>query len=519
MKVAIEKPIILAILDGWGIRKGSPGNAVALAKTPNMDYLMSNYPNAKLTTHGEAVGLPPLQVGNSEVGHMNLGAGRTMMMDLPRIDKAVSEGFFERDHNFRSFVKTIKKAKGDIHLVGLCSEGGVHSHQNHILEAIKVLRNNDVRVFLHMILDGRDTPPKNALETLREFQKIFGDLSFIVTITGRFYAMDRDRRWERTKLFFDSIISRQGKLFESPQDFIESQYDLGLTDEFIKPSVSKKYNGIQRGKDAVIFMNFRADRIRQIATSLFDPEFKVFSLPRQPLFSMGAGLVSYSDGLGKQLRTFFPKAEIKNTLGRVVSHQGIKQLRIAETEKYAHVTYFFNCGEEIPMEGEDRILVQSPRVSTYDLKPQMSIKSVVDNLIKSIDSGQYRFIVANFANPDMVGHTGKIEAAIKACEAVDIAVGAMLEATKRKSGTILLVADHGNCEEMIDMEKQQPHTSHTLNPVPVILISDQETTCIRDGTLADIAPTLLDLMDIAKPVEMTGGSLLKKKASFYNIDL
>ena len=511
MKFLREKPVILAILDGWGIRKDSIGNAVVLANTPNMDHLTSNYPNAELITHGESVGLPPSQVGNSEVGHMNLGAGRKMLMDLPKIDRAIAKGFFKKDANFDFLSETVKQAKGDIHLVGLCSNGGVHCHQNHIFAAIKALRDNGLRVFLHMIVDGRDTPPKSALESLRELRKISEGLDFMATISGRFYAMDRDQRWERTELFFNSLVSGQGQVFNSPQDFIKEQYQLGITDEFIKPAVSRSYKGVQIGKDGIIFMNFRADRIRQIAFSLCDPDFKDFPSVKKPIFSIGASLVNYSDNLAERLLTFFPKEQTKNTVGDVISAKGKKQLRIAETEKYAHVTYFFNCGDETPLEGEDRILVKSPRVVTYDLKPQMSIKGVTAELLKAIDREKYEFIVVNFANPDMVGHTGKIEAAIKACEAVDQAVGKLLEVTKRKNAITLLVADHGNCEEMIDFGKGQPHTSHTLNPVPVILVGEKDVGGIRNGTLADIGPTLLDLMGLSQPVEMTGSTLLKKR--------
>ena len=512
MKLVKEKPVILAILDGWGIRKDNLGNAVVLAKTPNMDYLMSNYPNAELITHGESVGLPPLQVGNSEVGHMNLGAGRKMVMDLPRIDRAIAKGFFKQDDHFDFLCEKVKQARGDIHLIGLCSEGGVHCHQTHIFAAMKALCDKGLRVFLHMILDGRDTPPKSALESLTELRKISEDLNFIATMSGRFYAMDRDLRWERTELFFNSVVSGHGQVFRSPEKFIEDQYKAGTTDEFIKPAVSSIYKGVQMGKDGIIFMNFRADRIRQIALSLCDPDFKDFPSSEHPIFLIGASLVHYSDNLSERLVTLFPKVKTINTVGDVVSAEGKKQLRLAETEKYAHVTYFFNCGQEIPLEGEDRILIKSPRVNTYDLKPQMSIKRVIAELVKAIDGERYKFIVVNFANPDMVGHTGRMEAAIEACEAVDQAVGKLLEATKRKNAITLLVADHGNCEELIDLEKGQPHTSHTLNPVPVILISDEDAVGLRNGTLVDIAPTLLDLMKFSQPIEMTGSTLLKKRS-------
>ena len=511
MKSVPKRPVILAILDGWGISEESLGNAILLSNTPNMDHLMHHYPNAKLITHGEAVGLPPLQVGNSEVGHMNLGAGRKMLMDLPRINSAVANDFFKQDPSFEHFICKAKEFGGNIHLVGLCSSGGVHSHQNHIIEVLRILFDKGLQVCLHMILDGRDTPPQSALESLGEFKKVFTDLGFIATISGRFYAMDRDQRWERTKLFYDSIIFPKGNVFSSPWEFIDKQYQLGITDEFIIPAVSSTYEGVQIGRDGIIFMNFRSDRIRQIASSLCDPSFNSFSSKRHPIFSIGATLVPYSESLSKRLLTLFPKLPINNTLGSVVSESEKRQLRIAETEKYAHVTYFFNCGKEIPFEAEDRILVPSPKISTYDLQPEMSLKEVVEKLVEAIMEDKYDFIVVNFANPDMVGHTGKIEAAIEACEAVDVAIGEILQVVKKKKATILLVADHGNCEEMVDLVKSQPHTSHTLNPVPVILVKEERLANLQDGSLEDIAPTVLDLMGLAKPKEMTGKSLLKKR--------
>ena len=511
MKTDKEKPVILAILDGWGIRKETAGNAVALAKTPNMKYLLANYPNAKLTTHGEAVGLPSFQVGNSEVGHMNLGSGRKMLMDLPRIDKAISEGFFDRNSDFIAVIEKVKKNKGKIHLIGLCSSGGVHSHQDHIVAALKTIRDNGLKISLHMILDGRDSPPKSALDCLKEFQKVSKDLNFISTISGRYYAMDRDQRWERTELFFNCLIGQEGKVFDCPKEFILSQYQLGVTDEFVKPAMFKGYEGVKMGKDGIIFMNFRADRIRQIAASLCDPEFNYFLVKRRPKFSIAASLVSYSDSLSKRILNLFPKIKTKNTLGDIISINGKKQLRLAETEKYAHVTYFFNCGEEKPFKGEDRILVKSPNVATYDLQPQMAIEKVTKKLVKAIEGKKYDFILVNFANPDMVGHTGKIDAAIKACEVVDKAVGDLMQVIKRNHGILLLVADHGNCEEMIDLETKQPHTAHTLNLVPVILFREKKTDALRDGKLADIAPTVLDLIGLEKPIEMSGTSLLKKR--------
>ncbi len=506
----INKPIILTILDGWGHSKIVTGNAVKLAKTPNFNYLIKNYPNAKLITYGPSVGLPDDQAGNSEVGHMNLGAGRKIQMDLPRINEAFSNNFLDKDVKFNLGLNKIKKKKGSIHLIGLCSEGGVHSHEDQIFKLIQYLKKLDLRLSLHMILDGRDTSPKNALNSLKKIENIFGNLEMISSISGRFYAMDRDQRWERTELFYKSIVSREGEKFNIPEFFIKEQYNKGITDEFIKPSVSKHYSGINNKTDGVIFMNFRSDRMRQISSALCDKKFKNFSTISKPIFILAFSLVSYSKSLEKFITNLFPKIEIKNTIGDVISQIGLKQLRLAETEKYAHVTYFFNCGNENKLEGEDRILVQSPKVKTYDLKPNMSIVEVSDHLIEAIKSIKYDFIVVNFANPDMVGHTGKIAAAIKACEAVDNSLGKILKEVEKNKVNMLIVADHGNCEEMINFKTGQPHTAHTLNQVPIILVSNELSVKIFDGILSDVAPTLLDLMGVNKPIEMTGKSLLKK---------
>ena len=510
MNDKIKNQTILCILDGWGISKVTKGNAVKLAETPNFDYLLHNFPNANLITYGPSVGLPKNQVGNSEVGHMNLGAGRKVQMDLPRISQAFSNNFLAENKTLNSSITKINNRNGAIHIIGLCSDGGVHSHEDHIFELIKFLKKNNLRFLLHMILDGRDTSPKNALNNIKKIKFFFGDLDFVASISGRYFAMDRDQRWNRTEKFYRTIVYREGEKFDDPETFIKKQYSKEINDEFVKPSVSINYSGIDYKRDGVIFMNFRSDRMRQITHALCDENFKNFFTDRKPIFISAISLVSYSNSLEKFVETLFPKIDIKNTLGDVLSKMDLKQLRLSETEKYAHVTYFFNCGNEKNLKGEDRILVNSPKVTTYDLQPNMSIKNVTDHLIKAINSIEYDFIVVNFANPDMVGHTGNLAAAVKACEAVDKALGDVISNVKKINANILVVADHGNCEEMINFKTGQPHTAHTLNLVPIILITKDQNLKIENGILSDVAPTLLDLMKIRKPNEMTGRSLLKK---------
>ena len=361
-----------------------------------------------------------------------------------------------------------------------------------------------------MILDGRDTSQKNALNSLKKIKKFFGNFDLISSVSGRYFAMDRDQRWERTEKFYRTIVCKEGEKFDDPEIFIKEQYNQGITDEFIKPAVSRKYCGIKNKSDGVIFMNFRSDRMRQISHALCDENFNNFFTDRKPIFISAISLVSYSNSLEKFVKTLFPKINIKNTLGDVLSKMDLKQLRLSETEKYAHVTYFFNCGNEKNLKGEDRKLVQSPKVKTYDLQPNMSIEKVTGHLINAIESMEYDFILVNFANPDMVGHTGNLNAAVKACESVDIAIGNVFEKIKKTNANTLIVADHGNCEEMINFKTGQPHTAHTLNLVPIILITKDQNLKIENGILSDVAPTLLDLMKISKPNEMTGRSLLKK---------
>ncbi len=510
MELKKNDQTILCILDGWGISKRANGNAIKLAKTPNFDNLVNNCPNATLVTHGPLVGLPENQVGNSEVGHMNLGAGRKIQMNLPRINHALSNKFFESNQKLNSRINRIKNIGGEIHIIGLCSDGGVHSHEDHIFQLIRYLYEFDLKVHFHMILDGRDSFPKNAFNSLKKIKNIFGNLNFISSISGRYYAMDRDERWERTELFYRTIVLKEGIKFDNPERFIKSQYDKKINDEFFKPSVSKRYKGINSKKDGIIFMNFRSDRMRQISNALCDDKFQNFSTDTKSIFKSAISLVSYSKRLDKFITSLFPKVKIKNTIGEVVSKSGLKQLRLSETEKYAHVTYFFNCGNEQNFRGEDRKLIQSPKIKTYDLQPEMSVAEVTVSLINAIETLKHDFIVVNFANPDMVGHTGNLNAAIKACEAVDNSLKKLFDSVKKTKANLLIVADHGNCEEMINFKTNQPNTAHTLNLVPIILISNNQNLKIRSGNLSDVAPTLLDLMKIKKPKEMTGRSLIIK---------
>ena len=510
MNGKIKNLTILCILDGWGVSKKIKGNAVKLAETPNYDFLIENFPNANLITHGPSVGLPKNQVGNSEVGHMNLGAGRKVQMDLPRINQAFSNNFLKDDKKINSIIDEMNKRNGSIHIIGLCSAGGVHSHEDHIFELIKYLKKSNLKVYLHMILDGRDTSPKNALISIKKIKKIFGNLDLIASVSGRYFAMDRDKRWERTEKFYRTIVSKEGEKFDDPEAFIKNQYSKEIYDEFVEPAVSRKYHGIKNNKDGIIFMNFRSDRMRQICHALCDDNFKDFLTDNKPIFVSAISLVSYSKNLDKFVKILFPKLKIKNTIGDVISKMDLKQLRLAETEKYAHVTYFFNCGNERKLKGEDRILIQSPRIKTYDLQPKMSIEKVTEHLTKAIDSIEYDFIVVNFANPDMVGHTGNLSATIEACESVDKALGTIIEKVKKINANLLVIADHGNCEEMINFKDEQPHTSHTLNLVPIILITNNKSLKIKNGILSDVSPTILDLMKVNKPKEMTGISLLKK---------
>jgi 2,3-bisphosphoglycerate-independent phosphoglycerate mutase len=502
-----RRPVVLCILDGWGLRAERDGNAVALGHTPVFDRLMTECPHATLKTCGEDVGLPPGQMGNSEVGHMNIGAGRVVWMDLPRIDRAIADGSFASNEALTAFAERLKQTGGTAHVVGLLSPGGVHSHQRHMAEAARVLSAAGVPVALHGLLDGRDVGPRSAPGHLAAFLDDLPDAPF-ATIAGRFWGMDRDKRWERVEAAWRAIALGQGEQAETPARAIEAGHERGETDEFVTPTVIDGYQGLRAG-DGVLCINFRADRSREILAALGDPDFEAFDRGAAPQPAAMCGMVSYSAGHDRYMSVMFPPQDIENTLAEWVAARGLRQFHIAETEKYPHVTFFLNGGIEPPYDGETRYMAQSPKVRTYDLMPEMSAGEVADHLCEAIVSGDYDLVVANFANPDMVGHTGSLDAAIRAVETVDACLGRVVEAVGQAGGAMLVFADHGNCETMIDPETGGPHTAHTLNDVPLILVGGPAGARLRDGRLADVAPTALMLMDLPSPPQMDGRVLIE----------
>jgi 2,3-bisphosphoglycerate-independent phosphoglycerate mutase len=500
------KPVMLVILDGFGWREDSQDNAVALAKKPNFDRLWASFPHAFLTTSGRVVGLPNGQMGNSEVGHLNIGAGRVVMQELPRIDAAIEEGSLAKNPALQTFIANLKATGGTAHLLGLVSPGGVHAHQDQAVALAKILHAEAIPVTIHAWMDGRDTPPQAGESYMEAFEASLKDHAHIGTVIGRYYAMDRDKRWERVQLAYGLITEAKGETFPSATAAIKASYTASVTDEFIKPAVIGNYAGVKDG-DAILCFNFRADRVREILTALLDPAFDGF--PRTPRkFSAALGMTAYSDALAPFMQTLFAPQRMEYLLGEVVAARGLKQLRMAETEKYPHVTYFLNGGREAPFEGEERIMVPSPKVATYDLQPEMSAPELTAKAVAAINSGKFDMIILNFANPDMVGHTGILEAAIKAVETVDAGLGAIADAVSAQGGALLVTADHGNCETMRDSETGGPHTAHTTNPVPVFCSGGPPGAKLHDGILADLAPTLLALMGIAQPTLMTGKSLI-----------
>ncbi|MDQ4135622.1 MAG: 2,3-bisphosphoglycerate-independent phosphoglycerate mutase [Pseudomonadota bacterium] len=501
-----RRPTMLMILDGWGWREDPQDNAVLQANTPNFDRLWASCPHAFLRTSGLDVGLPEGQMGNSEVGHLNLGAGRVVMQDLPRINQAVTDGSIAEALARTGFVDRLKVTGGTCHLFGLVSPGGVHSHQDHAAALARVLARAGVPTVVHVFTDGRDTPPQAGAEYVRALEAALPAGVPIGTVCGRYYAMDRDKRWERVAQAFDALVHGRGERFPEAQSAIAANYAAGRTDEFIHASVIGDYRGMQDG-DGLLSFNFRADRIRQILDALLDPARNEFDRGRVPRFAITVGMTSYSADLNARMGTLFPPQTLANGLGETVAKAGRRQLRMAETEKYPHVTYFLNGGEETAYPGEDRIMVPSPKVATYDLQPEMSAPELIRRAVEAIGSSQYELIVLNFANPDMVGHTGVLEAAIKAVETVDRGLGEIERAIRAAGGSLLVTADHGNCEMMRDPVTGQPHTAHTTNPVPIFLVSDRRVA-LENGRLADVAPTLLALMGLAQPPEMTGRSLL-----------
>jgi len=507
--MSIPRPVVLCILDGWGQRAETDANAPALAKTPSFDRLMQTCPNATLITHGPDVGLPRGQMGNSEVGHTNIGAGRVVAMDLGQIDLAIEDGSFLENPPLLDFIATLKGTGATAHLLGIVSNGGVHGHIRHMQAAIAALTDAGVPVAIHVVTDGRDVSPKSAMGFVAALgASLIPGLAWVATVTGRYYALDRDHRWERVKTAYDAIVFGRGKTASSPLSAIKSAYAQDVTDEFIPATVIAEYDGIHDG-DGLFCLNFRADRARELLAAIGEPGFDAFETGNRPKLAAMLGMTDYSAAHNAYMTSCYPKPVIKNTLGHWVAKHGLTQFRIAETEKYPHVTFFLNGGVEPPETGEDRFMPKSPKVATYDLKPEMSAPEVTDRLVRAI-AEDYDLIVVNYANPDMVGHTGDLAAAIKACETVDLGLGQVVAALTGAGGAMIVTADHGNCETMIDPETGGPHTAHTTNPVPVLVFGAPQGTSLRSGRLADLAPTLLELMHLPQPAEMTGESLLRK---------
>jgi 2,3-bisphosphoglycerate-independent phosphoglycerate mutase len=503
-------PLVLCILDGWGERDRAPDNAIETARMPVWHRLTARWPHAQLQASEHYVGLPDGQMGNSEVGHTNLGAGRLVMQELPRIDAAIATGELARKPALRDFIAALQRTGGAAHLIGLLSPGGVHSHQHQIAALARILAKAGVPVAVHAILDGRDTPPKAAAAYLKKFGEDVARLAplRIATLCGRYYAMDRDHRWDRVEKAYRVLTGGEGEAAADAGSAIETAYNRGETDEFVQPTAIGGFRGMRDG-DGVLIANFRADRVREIAAALLDPDFSGFARAKTIAFAAALGLVEYSAALNPFLGTLFPPENLENTFGEVVSRAGLRQLRIAETEKYAHVTFFFNGGRETVFSGEERILVPSPRVATYDQQPEMSAPEVTDKVVEEIGAGRFDVIVLNYANADMVGHTGRIDAAVAAVETIDKCLGRVAEAIEKAGGTLVVTADHGNAEMMRDPETGEPHTAHTLNPVPFLVVNPPGAIAhLENGRLADVAPTLLDLLGLAKPAAMTGHSLI-----------
>ena len=511
-----KKPTVLMILDGYGLNDKCEANAVCEGKTPVMDQLMSQCPFVKGNASGMAVGLPEGQMGNSEVGHLNMGAGRIVYQELTRITKEIQDGDFFKNEALLAAVKNAKENNSALHFMGLLSDGGVHSHITHLFGLLELAKREGLeKVYVHCFLDGRDTPPASGKGYIEELQAKMKEIGVgeIATVSGRYYAMDRDNRWDRVELAFKAMINGEGVKGTDAAEAVQASYDAEKTDEFVLPTVIEKEGkpvATVQDKDSVVFFNFRPDRAREITRAFCDDDFKGFSREKK-LDVTFVCFTDYDETIGNKLVAFV-KQEIKNTFGEYLAAHNMTQARIAETEKYAHVTFFFNGGVEEPNKGEDRILVKSPKVATYDLKPEMSAYEVCDKLVDAIKSDKSDVIIINFANPDMVGHTGVEAAAIKAIEVVDECVGRAVDALKEVDGQMFICADHGNCEQLVDYETGEPFTAHTTNPVPFILVNaDPSYTLRENGCLADIIPTLIELMGMEQPAEMTGKSLLIKK--------
>ncbi len=503
------KPLMLMILDGWGIAPAGPYNAAKTAQTPKLSKLFQTYPHTRLKASGSAVGLPEGQMGNSEVGHLNIGAGRIVYQELTRITKACEDGTLLQNKALLDCMQQVKNKCGALHLMGLLSDGGVHSHEKHLWALLKMAKLQGVgRVYVHAFLDGRDVGPSTALTYIERLQKVMAETGCgeIATVSGRYYAMDRDKRWERTQKAYEAMTQHSGKTFAAAAEGIEASYANGKTDEFVKPFVvAVKDDSRVKDGDGVIFYNFRPDRARQLTRAFTDKDFAGFVRPKLDVAFVC--MTQYDATINAAVA--FPPETLANTLGEVLSKNNLHQLRIAETEKYAHVTFFFNGGVEEPNPLEERVLIPSPKVATYDLQPEMSAYEVKDKLLALLDENKYDVIILNFANPDMVGHTGVMAAAVKAMEAVDACAGKIVSKVLALGGAVCITADHGNLEKMYDEESGQPYTAHTTNPVPFLLASHTKYS-LHEGILADIAPTMLELLGIAQPPEMTGRSLIDK---------
>jgi 2,3-bisphosphoglycerate-independent phosphoglycerate mutase len=503
-----KKPVMLMILDGFGLTDKAEGNAVKAANKPNIDDIFTHYYSTTLGASGLSVGLPDGQMGNSEVGHLNIGAGRVVYQSLTRITKSIKDGDFFENPALTDAVKNAKENNSALHLMGLLSPGGVHSHTEHLKGLLKLAKTSGLNeVYVHAFLDGRDVPPASAKDFIEDIEKYMAEIGVgkIATVSGRYYAMDRDNRWERVKLAYDAIVLGQGETAGSAIEAVDKSYDTGKTDEFVLPTVIEKGANI-KNKDSVIFFNFRPDRAREITRAINDKEFDGFK--RETLDLKFVTMTEYDSTL-KGVEVAFKAESLSNTLGEYVSKLGKKQLRIAETEKYAHVTFFFNGGVEAANKNEDRALISSPKVATYDLKPEMSAYEVTDELLKRLDTDEYDMVILNFANPDMVGHTGIFEAAKAAIEAVDVCLGKVVDKILEKDGTVFITADHGNAEQMVDYTTGKPMTAHTTGPVPFVYVSKESKELRDGGVLADIAPTMLQVMGLEIPAEMTGKTLIK----------
>jgi 2,3-bisphosphoglycerate-independent phosphoglycerate mutase len=501
------KTVVLCILDGWGHRENGTDNAIARANTPHWEDLVARSSCALLEASALDVGLPEGQMGNSEVGHMNIGAGRVILQDLPRIDQAVTEHTLETMTPLKNFIDKLKASKGTCHLLGLLSPGGIHSHENHLIALATILADQGIPVAFHAFLDGRDTPPQSAEAYIKSFlekTQAYPNIT-IATMGGRYFAMDRDKRWERVQKAYETIVNAHPQESDA-LTYLHQTYDEGLTDEFIPPVALETYTGMKDG-DGLLMGNFRADRARQILTAFLDPQFQGFERSQRIKFAAVLGLAEYSESLNAWMDTLFPPEMPREVLGEIIANHGLKQLRIAETEKYAHVTFFLNGGREDIFPGEERILIPSPQVATYDLQPEMSAYELTDRLVEAIESQTYALIVVNYANADMVGHTGNFEAAQKAIEAVDQCLGRLMKACEKTKACLIVTADHGNAEVMYDEALDSPHTAHTLNPVPFVMFQGPHTS-LESGTLSQIAPTILEILDLPIPAAMTSSSLL-----------